>query len=101
MKFKPEKLFRFSEGTMTEKDWVSRYAGRVVEHYRKSHYDLIDKKKWNRMDAAEQKEYEDKLKKKIEQPEYRAYRKNEDEIFVVVSKDTFSFTENSKWQTRS
>jgi hypothetical protein len=84
-----DRLVRFTEGVMTEKEWVQQNAGRVEEFYYKDWHSLIDKKKWNRMDNDEQREYEAKLKKKIEKPEFRAYRKSDDSVFVTISKDTY------------
>lgn len=87
-----DRLFRFTEGVMTEKEWVHRYAVRV-EAVKVSWESLIDRRKYNRMDGDEQKGYEASLKKKAETPQYRAWK--DSDIFVVVSKGTYLWAQKS------
>lgn len=79
------KALSFPEGVMTEKEWVERYADRLQEA-KISWHSLINRQKWNRMDGDEQARYERQLKKKAEQPEYRAWK---GEIFHIISPATY------------
>ena len=87
-----DRLFRFTEGTMTEKEWVQQYAVRL-EAVKVSWQSLIDRRKYNRMDGDEQEKYEASLKKKAEIPQYRAWKDND--IFVVVSKETYLWAQKT------
>jgi len=78
-------LHRFPEGTFTEKDWVEKHAERV-EEYRTSWQNLINRRKWNQMDGAEQKAYEAKAKETAKKPLYRAWK---GETFYDISRDTY------------
>lgn len=50
------KVYRFPEGTMTLKDWVDRYAVKLVTGKQpKLRYDRV---KYNRMDGRELEQYE-------------------------------------------
>lgn len=86
------KLVRFPEGVMTEKEWVERYADRV-EEAKCSWLDFFDRTKFNRMDNDEQKKYEAQLKKKAEKPDYRAYK---GDIFYTISKETYLWAKKEK-----
>jgi hypothetical protein len=86
-----EQVFRFPEGVMTQREWVERYAARV-EAVTVDWHRYMDRHKWNRMDGPEQAEYEKKLKKKAEKPEYRAWRHDPNgDVFQVISKSTYDW----------
>lgn len=75
------RIYRFSsESTgggypreMSLEEWVMNYADRLEEVY-VPWESFIDRRKWNRLDGDEQREYEQKLKKKASSPQYRAWR---------------------------
>lgn len=78
----------FPEGTMTEARWARKYAVSaevVVVNW----LDLIDRKRFNKMDGREQDEYEKELKAKAEKmnanPKYRVFRENG--TYYVLSVD--------------
>ena len=82
------RIFRFPEGAMTEKDWVRQYAVKVEAH--KANWEsLFDRRKFNRMDGYEQAKYEADLKKKAERPLYRAWK--DEDSFQNISKETYDW----------
>jgi hypothetical protein len=82
-------LRRYREGIMSEKEWVAQHSRGVQAYRYRDHYSFINRRKFNQMDGDEQRAYEAKLKKKIEQPEYRAYRRDDRDVFVVITKTTY------------
>ncbi len=81
------KLIRFPEGAMTEEDWVQNHA-ESVEEYQENWLSFFDRTKFNRMDGPQQDEYEKELKRKVQKPRYRAWKKGHD-TFFDISKATF------------
>lgn len=79
------KLYRFADGTVsTINDWCIRNAVRYEVKKDRSWYDLIDRRKYNRMDGAEQAEYEKRLKAEAAKPQYRAW--TDADTFIVITK---------------
>lgn len=85
---KTGRVFRFTEGVMTERDWVQKYADRVEEVRVDWHSFITSRRKWNNMDGHEQEAYEARLKKKAEKPVYRAWK---GDIYQVISKSTYDW----------
>ena len=70
---------------MTMRDWIQRYADRMEEASIDWH-SLIDRRKWNGLEGGAQDAYEEKLKKRAERPQYRAWR---GDVFYQISKDDY------------
>jgi hypothetical protein len=86
---KPEKLFRFPEGTMTYRQWVTRHAVRFETGY-PSWESFYNRHKFNRMEHdGEQDAYIARLKKRAEKLEYRAYRA--DGSYTILPKATYAW----------
>ena len=79
------KVYRFPEGTMDEKTWVSQYADRVEALY-VPWESLMDRRKWNKLDGNQQKVYEGILKEKAKTPQYRAWK---GKVFYEISQSTY------------
>jgi len=79
------KLYRFSDGTVgTVLEWCRKNAVRYDMVTNRSHYNMINRRKFHGMDNDEQKVYEDRLKAQAVKPEYRAY--SSDDVYVVITK---------------
>lgn len=91
------KLIRFPEGLMSETEWCLKHASRV-EAVKRSWESYLNRINFNRMSYLEQKDYEDKLRKKAEQLEYRAWRNSTNSFYVITknSYDTFLLANASK-----
>jgi hypothetical protein len=87
---KLEKVYRFPDGTMTEKQWVEQYADRL--EYKAAHdpYEGYSRTKFNRLEGAAQNAYIKRLARKNALPSYRAYRRN-GSSFQEISKSTFEW----------
>ncbi len=78
------KLIRFPEGVMSELEWVQNHAVRV-ECVAVPWTSLINRRAFNRMDYAEQKAYELRLRAKTTQ--YRAWSSRD--TFYTITKTTY------------
>ncbi len=78
-----DRMVRFPEGTMSEKDWVSRYAD-SIEAYNAS--PDFDRRAFNNMNSDEQKAYDKKLEKQAAKTVYRAWQ---GDTFYRISKNTY------------
>lgn len=82
-----QKLYRFSDGSFdTILGYCIKNAIRYEVKTNRSWYDLIDRRKYNRMDNAEQAVYEAKLKKAAAKPQYRAWT-SADTFIVCTMKE--------------
>lgn len=81
-----QKLYRFSDGTIdTLLGYCIKNATRYEVSTNRSWFDLIDRRKYFRMNNDEQRVYEEQLKKKAAKPEYRAW--NGDTFIVITKRD--------------
>ena len=83
------KLYRFSDGKISSfKDRIDAglfIKGEIAEVSSVQY----NRRKYNRMDAKEQKEYEEKMN--IKKAEYRLYSKNTDGCFSIVPKMVYDY----------
>lgn len=83
-----------------ERIWVQRYANQIdrIEEILVDWHDLIDRKKYNRMNGFEQEAYEAQLKKKAQKVKYRAYVRD---MYHEVSKSTYTWIKESLFEGKS
>ncbi|HPT72139.1 MAG TPA: hypothetical protein PLE74_07645 [Candidatus Cloacimonadota bacterium] len=71
----------------TEREWVQKFANRI-EEVKIDWHDLIDRRKYNRMNGLEQEAYEAELKMKAEKSIYRAYY---GDTYQQISQSTYTW----------
>lgn len=84
------KKYRYQEGILTRKEFIelNHKKGARVEEGTTDRV-RFNRIKYNRMDHWEQREYDKKCDEQV--PEYRLYRKGEENSFSVITKTEFEY----------
>jgi len=84
-----DRLFRYADGVMTERQWIERYADRL-EEARTIVEDFYNRRKFSSLEGRAQDEYMKRLHAKAGKPVYRAHRRG-GSSFQEVSKKSFDW----------